>query len=110
MNKVPSKYLPLVKEVQEIYTKHGSSITEVVEQAHGLNEYYKSDGNWMDFVFYYTGLSRIVTPDGTIVPLGSRTAGNEELAQKEVIEKYNLTLISDTTKNYERWIVYRQNL
>jgi hypothetical protein len=38
MSTIPSKYLPLVQDIQEIYTKHGSGIKEGVEQSHGLNE------------------------------------------------------------------------
>lgn len=98
-----TKWRALVEDVRAIYAKHGSSRFADID-AHGLNEYYKSEKP--TFVFYYDGLSRIKTPDGEIVPLGSRLSGDERAAMQELIQKYQLRHVSTTNKNYEQWNVY----
>lgn len=100
-----SKYAKMVDEVRAVYKKHGSELFHQADE-YGLNEFFVSGGG-IEFVFYYDGLSEIRTPDGQITPLGSRGAGNEQAAHDELVDRFGLVLVSDATKNHERWIVYK---
>ena len=88
---------------REVYERFGSICSEKVE-SFGVNEFYKSEN--VTFIFYYDGLSRISTPDGEFVPLGSRVSGNEEKAFEETVNTFSLVHIKTTNKNYEQWRYY----
>lgn len=105
MNLTGSQYEPMVRECRDIYEKHGSVLP--IQPDNEMQEHRKSENGQIEFVFYHDGLSSIYTPDGLIIPLGPRKAGNEKAAKQELIDRFGLKLITDKTMGPERWITYR---
>lgn len=101
-----SIYKDVIKKAREIYIETGSTLYRSADDW-GINPYFSSDNGDCIFVFYYSSLHHIKTPLGSIMPLGNRTSGDDSLAKEKTIEYFGLELVSDTTRNYERWITYK---
>ena len=103
-----SKYAQMVKEVRAIYTKWGSVLFHSADDFR-FNPYHGSKDGKIIFFFYDFGLSEIKTPDGEIVPLGSRIIGDgEDKAFEEIKEKFGLVFVNapkgstgEKLENYE---------
>jgi len=108
MNKIKdTKYFQVAEDVVRIHTESGVKISGSYED-YGLNQYEKSKKG-IEFDFYWSGLSSVRTPIGSI-HFGSKSGNGLTfpLAQKELISYFGLELISQKDgMTGERWFLYQ---
>ncbi len=103
-----TKYQNMVNYVRQVY-KDNNVILLSEPDDFGINKYFPSDSDQIEFFFYGFGLSEIRTPIGQITPLGGYGGSEfEENAMNTIVDYFGLQLTH--TNKYTKIYIATKNV
>lgn len=91
-NPIPARYQRIVQTIRDTFVETGGKLMYKPEDF-GLNEFYPSRDGKTLLVFDYGSIHELVTPEGTITPIGSCVMGNSDRCFELLVERLGLVVV-----------------